>query len=352
MTDTRRCPGVTLAVCCYNSRQRLPETLRHLAAQRNARGVPWEVIVVDNASTDDTAEVARQRWPDPAPAPLRVVREDRPGLQWARERARREAQYEILCLIDDDNWVCPEWIDAAESSLADRPGVAACGGPSEAVCEIAPPDWFPRFAGYYAVGTQWATDPEPRVTLWGAGLTLRLAAWDGLIRQGFSPMLPDRQGASLSSGGDTEICLALRLAGWQVYYEPRLRLKHFIPAGRLTWDYVRRLNRGFGASLMDAYWFALGEGIGACPRYKQTWSWVFARQLWYAARARLECVRRPREAATEGNPLILGHDASVGRLLALWRQRHGFSRRADLLRHAPWRTAQPWAANVPGPAGK
>lgn len=350
MTSPHRLPGVTVAVCCYNSASRLPETLSHLIAQRNPRAIPWEVVLVDNASTDDTAEVAARLWPADAPAPLRVVRENRPGLQWARERARLDARHEILCLVDDDNWVAPDWIDAAECSLAARPGVAACGGPSEAVCEAPPPSWFPKYAGFYAVGHQFAADPaavEPRVTLWGAGLTLRLSAWDDIIRQGFQSLVSDRKGASLSSGGDNELCLALRLAGWRCYYDPRLRLKHFVPAGRLTWNYVRRLSRGFGASLLDPYWFALGEGLGACPRFKQAWAWVFARQIWYTARARLACARNSHDASAEGHPLGLRYESAVGRLQALWQDRAEFSGKAETLRRAPWRRPMVPVADAP-----
>src|SRR6185437_5482655 len=66
--------GVSVVICTYNGAARLPRTLAHLAAQENTGAIAWEVLVVDNASTDDTAEVARRCWPAHAPAPLRIVR--------------------------------------------------------------------------------------------------------------------------------------------------------------------------------------------------------------------------------------------------------------------------------------
>ena len=50
--------GVTVAICCYNSSARIAETLRHLSLQRLSENIPWEVLIIDNACTDDTVEVA------------------------------------------------------------------------------------------------------------------------------------------------------------------------------------------------------------------------------------------------------------------------------------------------------
>src|SRR5690348_8092021 len=72
--------GISVVICTYNGAERLPQTLAHLAAQEDTGTIAWEVLVVDNASTDDTAEVARRCWPADAPAPLRVVGEPRMGL--------------------------------------------------------------------------------------------------------------------------------------------------------------------------------------------------------------------------------------------------------------------------------
>ena len=55
-------PGVSVVICCHNSGKRLPETLRHLAAQVVEEGIPWEVVIVDNASTDgSSSEISRLR---------------------------------------------------------------------------------------------------------------------------------------------------------------------------------------------------------------------------------------------------------------------------------------------------
>ncbi|HLB90290.1 MAG TPA: glycosyltransferase, partial [Terriglobales bacterium] len=102
--------GVSAIVCCYNSASRLPATLAHLASQRCEGRFPWEVILVDNASTDGTGRIAQELWPQDAPVHLRVVHEARLGLAYARQRGISAARYELLSFVDDDNWVCPNWV--------------------------------------------------------------------------------------------------------------------------------------------------------------------------------------------------------------------------------------------------
>ena len=54
--------GVTIIICCYNSAQLLPPTIKHIAEQKNQDNIDWELTVVNNNSTDDTGQVARQEW--------------------------------------------------------------------------------------------------------------------------------------------------------------------------------------------------------------------------------------------------------------------------------------------------
>ncbi len=66
--------SVSVVLCCHNSVERLQPTLTHLAAVQVPPGMSWEVLVVDNASTDDTAARAAELWAQVgAPAPLRVL---------------------------------------------------------------------------------------------------------------------------------------------------------------------------------------------------------------------------------------------------------------------------------------
>lgn len=73
---------------------------------------PWEGLLIDNASTDRSAEVARSCWQN-GPAPLRLIDESPTGVRYARERGLAEARYECLGFVDDDHWVAHDWVRAA-----------------------------------------------------------------------------------------------------------------------------------------------------------------------------------------------------------------------------------------------
>ena len=80
--------GVSVVICCYNSEARIIPTLQHLAKQECPTDLAWEVILVNNNSSDDTVAVAKKYWEaDPNNVHLIVVNEERPGLSFA-ERAR------------------------------------------------------------------------------------------------------------------------------------------------------------------------------------------------------------------------------------------------------------------------
>lgn len=241
--------GVSIIICTHNGASRLPDCLRHLNQQVTG-GVPWECILVDNASTDATSETALRHWK--ADAPLRIIQEERLGLAYARETGLKSVTHPFVSYVDDDNWVSPDWVAHVQRIFTEHPEVGLCGGNILAVHESQPPEWFERFQESFAVGTQGDETPsditQTRGHLWGAGLSLRKEALDKLFSAGFSPLLTGRTGRRMLAGEDSEICYALTLQGWRLWHDPKLTLKHFMPTSRLTWDNLCRMHRGFGAS--------------------------------------------------------------------------------------------------------
>ncbi len=249
--------GVTVAICCHNSAARIRPTLEHLLAQTGAATRSWEVLLVDNGCTDDTVAMAKQIWGS-RNVPLRIVAEPELGLIHARRRAFDEAAFEYVSFIDDDNWVCPQWVSEVERIMDANPNVAALGTRGEPVFEVSEPPWFAAFQGCYATGQQWPETGDVTVSrgfLWGAGLTIRKSAWRQITALGFRSLLEGRRGTALTGGEDNEICQALRMAGWRLYQEPKLSFRHFISAQRLKWEYLGIIIMNFGASsiLLDAY---------------------------------------------------------------------------------------------------
>jgi glycosyltransferase involved in cell wall biosynthesis len=232
--------GVSVVICCYNSSMRLPVTLQKIA-RLDTHGIAVEVIVVDNGSTDRTGEIAHAEWArQNRPFPLQVELEREPGLAAARSKGLAVSNFEYVIFCDDDNWLDNQYARRAIALMEQNPQVAIIGGINEAACETPPPEWFLLLSDAYAVGRQGATSGEVWA-VWGAGMVLRKSVLQRLERAGFQALLSDRKGSSLSSGGDFELCQAIKLAGFKVWYDEGLKLQHFMTSGRLTEAYIRRL---------------------------------------------------------------------------------------------------------------
>lgn len=254
--------GVSVIICCYNSAKRLGDTLKHLCEQK-ANNIAWEVIIVDNASTDNTATVAKQIWEGfKTDIPLQLINESKPGLSYAREAGINKSSYSYTIFCDDDNWLHADYVATAFSVMESDQEIGALGGEGIAHPEVTPPNWFDQYKRGYACGA--AMEQAGALTdnnnwLVGAGLVIRKTAWITLKKAGFETLLTDRTGSSLSSGGDLEICMVLKMAGFKLWNDNRLIYHHFIPKERLSDEYFFRLLEGCAKSnvTLDAYQYIL-----------------------------------------------------------------------------------------------
>ncbi len=242
--------SVAVIICCFNGAGRLPKTLERLALQRDLS----LVILVDNASSDDTAAVAQRVWNESESGfPLRVVSEPRAGIVYARQcglNAALHARVDVVLFVDDDNWLHGQWAPVLKRVFLENPQVAAVGGLGRAVCEgDDTPSWFIQHQAAYACGPQGDPGlvPFSRGFLFGACLALRMKAWQSIASK-FSPLLTGRKGSLVLAGDDAELCFFLQEHGWRLWYEPSLCFDHYMPKFRLDVQYCERLYFGFGMS--------------------------------------------------------------------------------------------------------
>lgn len=239
--------GVSIIICTYNGKQRLPETLRHIVLQNI--DIPCEVILIDNASTDGTKQEADRWWGTyglHSTITYQSYSQPKPGKSYAQELGYDKAQYSLLLVCDDDNWLCNNYVQTAFDIMESNIEIGALGGWCDAVFESEHPVWFQQYVKYYAVGKQAENSgdvTEQTGYLYGAGMVIRKAHWRELLHLGFQHILSCRKGDTLSSGGDTEYCFALRLLGYKIWYDERLHFKHFMTLGRLNLAYLTRLRQ-------------------------------------------------------------------------------------------------------------
>ncbi|MEO0827354.1 MAG: hormogonium polysaccharide biosynthesis glycosyltransferase HpsE [Cyanobacteria bacterium J06639_16] len=241
----------TVAIATYNGQYRLPEVLECLRWQINRNKIAWEVIVVDNNSTDDTAQVVRDfqaKWP--RPGGLRYASEKRQGAGYARHHAVRIARSPLIGFLDDDNLPSMTWVYAAYKFGLDHPKAGVYGSRIRGDFEINPPQHFERISAFLALTERGNKpriyDPAQKILPPSAGLVVRRQAWLENVPE--DQVLIGRAGQSMLGGEDLEAVLHVQRAGWEVWYNAAMRLYHKIPARRLKRDYLISLFRGAGLS--------------------------------------------------------------------------------------------------------
>ncbi|TWU55485.1 glycosyltransferase family A protein [Rubripirellula reticaptiva] len=244
--------GISVVVCCFNSESVLPDTLQHLKLQTTSDDLEWEVVIVDNASTDTTTKIASEFASSFGNTDrLRIVAEPTPGLSNARKAGVFAAKYQYLIFCDDDNHLCPSYVESAYNFLKQNNDVNVVGGTGTAVSAIDLPHWFASFQSAYACGPQ-ASEPGPigNRYLYGAGMAIRTEYLRDAYASGFEHQLSDRSGQQLSSGGDGEIQEWLSiLSPGERYFLPSLTFDHRISEARLSLTYLEQLYVGFGQML-------------------------------------------------------------------------------------------------------
>ncbi len=239
--------GISIIICTYNGRQKLEETL--LAILQLKATFPWELLVVDNASTDDTAAFSSSLLSN-STIDWRILREEEPGLIKARLCGLRASKYDVLLYCDDDNTLDKEYLHIGYDLLNENPIIGALGGCGTPVFEAQKPDWFDTYGHSFAVGPQAEKDgpmQEYPAELYGAGAFFRKEVLLQFIEKGFKSGLSGRTGNNLVSGEDVEWCYLIQLAGYQIWYDHRLVFKHTMPQVRMNWEYYLLLKQGIAS---------------------------------------------------------------------------------------------------------
>jgi glycosyltransferase involved in cell wall biosynthesis len=242
----------TIVIPAYNAAARIEIPLRALSKQKldNAR---FEVVVVDNASSDGTrSRVERSEAASELTArgcPLRVVAEPRPGLTSARLRGLREAASGIVCFLDDDNEPATGYVQTGLDAMMRRADVGVLVSRVFPRYQTEPPSSVRKREHLLAINhrlgdreIEWPGDCTVAPTL-GAGMWIRRDAGIAALTSGH-PLLADRVGDRLTSGGDIELGLRIGGMGLKRLYVPELVLYHHIPESRLRCRYVCRLILG------------------------------------------------------------------------------------------------------------
>jgi glycosyltransferase involved in cell wall biosynthesis len=239
----------TVAIPTYNGAERLPRVLDKLRSQLGTESLKWEIIVVDNNSTDQTAAVVKsyqESWD--LPCELTYILETKQGATFARHRAIQVATSELIGFLDDDNLPQENWVISAYKAGINYPEVGAFNGKIHGKFITPPPANFERIQSYIAIRDHGeiahAYVPERLHLPPGAGLVVRRQAWLDSVPH--NPKVLGNTAGKMARGEDYEPLLYMHNAGWKIWYEPTLEIEHEIPPWRLTRKYLMNLSQSCG----------------------------------------------------------------------------------------------------------
>jgi glycosyltransferase involved in cell wall biosynthesis len=216
----------------------------------------FEVIIVDNGSTDATAEVCqhfKQRIPN-----LKYISVPLPGLHNGRHAGLKESIGEILIYADDDIEALPTWLEGVAESFSD-PQVALVGGKILPKFESQPPEWFIALSkttdsgwslGWYSILDFGDTEHEiPHEYVWGCNFSIR----KNVLQQvgGFHPDSFPQEFIKYRGDGETAVSQAIRNLGLKAFYNPKASVYHVVTQNRLTQEYIYQ--RAHNQGISDSY---------------------------------------------------------------------------------------------------
>ncbi|MEB3359237.1 MAG: hormogonium polysaccharide biosynthesis glycosyltransferase HpsE [Synechococcales bacterium] len=239
----------TVAIPTYNGEQRLPDVLDALRSQQVPPTFKWEIIVVDNNSSDRTSQVVH-RYQEISRVPIRYWVETQQGAAYARDRAVRLAQSDLIGFLDDDNIPDPDWVASAWEFAAAHPQAGAFGSQIYGDYEATVPPDLERLVPFLAITQRGAKPllyaPQRNLLPPAAGLVVRRQAW--LERVPARPVLVGRVHGDMLAGEDIEVLTYIQQGNWEIWYNPTMRVAHKIPQRRLERDYLLPFFRGIGHS--------------------------------------------------------------------------------------------------------
>ena len=246
----------TVVVCSKDRRESLSRCLGSLAtAFGDIEDKRWDVLVVDNASSDGTSDHVRSLIEN-YPVPLNVIREETLGLAIARNTGLREAQGDVAIFVDDDVTFFEGWISAWTDCFDDE-SVAAAGGPVVPVFPDAVPSWYREglmadggtTTGNYHHGDEVLTFEPGGAVGHPRGGNMAMRRMRALETGGFREDLG--WGKKTIPGEETEFFKRLHAKNGRILYLPLACVNHHLDEERMNFTHLRAWHEGYGrASIM------------------------------------------------------------------------------------------------------
>jgi glucosyl-dolichyl phosphate glucuronosyltransferase len=239
-------PQLSVIICSYNRAAYIPLALQSLTQQTAAAHL-FEIIVVDNNSTDNTAAVCAGFIAANPRHCINFFTEKQQGSSFARNTGAAKARGALLCFMDDDAVAQANYVEKTLQFFADYPQANAMGG--RIIPRYIPGK--PKWISYHVASLVGNFDYSNKVIAFTAeryplesNMVVAKKDFDAL--EGFSTAIPGVQGTVRIGGEGKDFFLRLKALGKTVYYSPDVVVEHIVEAAKLTPEYMYRVASGIG----------------------------------------------------------------------------------------------------------
>ncbi|MDN5199973.1 glycosyltransferase [Fulvivirgaceae bacterium BMA10] len=242
-----RNPELSIIVCTYNREKYLPKALEHLKMQ-TAQSNVYEIVIVNNKSTDNTDSICRDFISKNTDLNIVYCIENNQGHTYSRNRGIEESNGQYLAFIDDDAFVCNDYVKSIINFFETHTEVSAIGGKIIPVYEGKAPNWMTK----YLLPLVSALDMGDKIKKFkgakfpiGANMAYRREVFK---KYGQFDVRLGRRGSGLEGGDEKELIIRLKKNEEAVFYVPEMLVDHIIPDRRLQMEYIKGLARGVANS--------------------------------------------------------------------------------------------------------
>jgi len=237
---------LSIIICSYNRASYISGALDSLYHQ-SAGLDNFEAIIVDNNSTDNTAEVFKQWRSSHANGNFTYLTESKQGASFARNTGATSAKGQWLCFMDDDAIAIEVYVENIIKHIETKPANVGFGGRIIPKYIPAEPNWM----SYYVSSLVGNFDYAPNACVFENikyplefNMIVRKDIYDSI--EGFNTALPGVVGTLRIGGEDKELFYKLLALGHTIYYDPSIEVQHVVEVKKLTSEYMYRVASGIG----------------------------------------------------------------------------------------------------------
>ena len=256
---------ISVVICTYNRAAYIYDAMESLVQQSLDKNA-YEVIIVNNNSTDHTATICQDYLAAHPDYHFQYLNEPKQGASFARNTGAALAKGALLCFMDDDAVAGKDYLARIVQFFEDHADAGGLGGKIIPKYIPAEPAWM----SYYVSSMVGNFDYSPSVAVFSpnrypleSNMIIRKKDFDAI--SGFNTALPGVVGTLRIGGEGKDFFMRLKALGRVIYYDPAIAVQHVVEVAKLTPEYLYRV--------------ASGMGRGEKVRMKEIGQWAYYKKI-------------------------------------------------------------------------